>query len=56
MLEAALHTLRQSTAIDPDIRRVVEDALNDAHGRLIQQWFGGSDGQDTLFDDPRLAP
>ncbi len=53
-LEAALHVLRQATTIDADARRLAERALEDAHSRLIQQWFGDTTGQDSLFDDPSV--
>jgi len=51
-LEAALYALRRATTIDADARRLAERALEDAHSRLIQQWFGDTTGQDSLFDDP----
>jgi len=53
-LEAALHALRKATTIDAQARQVAEQALEDAHGRLIQQWFGDTTGQDSLFDDPSV--
>ena len=53
-LEAALHVLRQTTTIDAQARRLAEQALEDAHSRLIQQWFGDTTGQDSLFGDPSV--
>ena len=53
-LEAALHMLRKATSIDAEARRLAEQALEDAHSRLIQQWFGDTTGQDSLFDDPSV--
>jgi len=51
-IEATLHVLRQATTLDAEARELAEHALKDAHGRLIQQWFGDTTGQDQLFDDP----